>query len=175
MEKYMLGANRIGANRKTGLQLKLQKSTSLNTSSLSASLTSTSLTRAARNGTLATATPLGSFPPGKRTVKGTVGQGNSTDFLQLELTANGRIRVLLANNSQGRLTGAVLNANGATVATAATARGTRQTSELLVKGAKPGTYYIRIKGPASGNNRYTVNLFVNRTNGPAPLPCGCGT
>lgn len=168
----MLGSKRIGteAGLVTGLESqKRQKSASLATSLTGR--TQSSYTRAA-NGTLATATSLGSFPPGKRTIKGTVGQGNSTDFMQIELTANSRIRVLLANASQGRITGSILNANGAAISTGG---GVGQTSELLVKGAKPGTYYIRVKGPASGTNRYTVNLFVNRTGGPAPLPCGCGT
>jgi hypothetical protein len=137
-----------------------------------------SLNRSASNGTLATAQPLGSFPGGKATVKDTVGQGNPTDFMQIDLTENSRIRLVLNNRSQTRLTAALLNATGAV----ANVRNGRQIlavtggqkGETLFTGVKPGTYYLRIKSPASGSNSYEANLFFNRTGGPAPLPCDCG-
>ncbi len=130
-------------------------------------------TARASNSTLATATPLGTFPPGKRTVKDAVGSGNTTDFMQIEVTANSRVRMLLSNGSRSRMTGALLSANGAVIASAVSRPGQR--GEVLVPGTQPGIYYLRIRGAASGTNRYTVNLFVNRSSGPEPLPCGCGT
>jgi hypothetical protein len=134
--------------------------------------TRSTLTRAS-NGSLTTATPLGAFPPGKRTIADAVGQGNSTDFMQIEVTANSRVRMLLSNNSRSRMTGALLNAKGAVVASSASQPGQR--GEVLVPGVRPGIYYLRVRGAVSGTNRYTVNLFVNRSSGPEPLPCGCGT
>lgn len=125
------------------------------------------------NGSLATATPLGAFPPGKRTVTDVVGQGSSTDFMQIEVTANSRVRMLLTNNSRSRMTGALLSSTGAVIASAVSQPGQR--GEVLVPGTRPGIYYLRVRGAASGTNRYTVNLFVNRSSGPEPLPCGCGT
>lgn len=136
-----------------------------------------SLSRSASNSTLATATPIGSFPPGKATVKGTVGQGNPLDFMQVDLTDNSRMRLVLANRSKNQISVALLDATGATIKvqgkSALMVAGGQQ-GDSVFKGVKPGTYYLRVKAIASGTHAYEVNLFVNRTSGPAPLPCGCG-
>lgn len=138
----------------------------------------TQRSRSASNGTLATATPLGSFPPGQASVKNAVGQGNPVDFMRLDLTDSSRLRLVLANRSNSRLSAALLDATGA-VATVRNGRrsltvAAGQQGQTVFTGVKPGTYYLRIRSAASGTNPYEANLFVNRTSGPTPLPCGCG-
>ena len=163
-----------------GSQHKLAQSFSLQALSFGASKSRSglqSLSRSASNGTLATATPLGSFPSGKATVKDTVGKGNPTDFMRVDLTDNSRVRLALANRSKSQINAALLDATGAVTkaqgkSVLAVAAG--QQGNTVFKGVKPGTYYLRIKATASGTNAYEANLFVNRTSGPAPLPCGCG-
>jgi hypothetical protein len=131
----------------------------------------------ASNGTLATATVLGTFPSSKKTVKNSVGRGNPIDFFRLDLSEASRITLNFVNRSGSQLNAAILDANG----NAIKLNGRKQVSvaankqtDTLVRGAQPGVYYIRIKGPASGTNRYDFNLFVNRSGSPAPLPCACG-
>lgn len=132
----------------------------------------------ASNGTLATAKFLGPLPGGKKIVKDTVGSGNSTDFLRVDLTEKSRVKLILFNRSEKQITASILDANGAVVSTNGRKQlvsvGAGNEAETLVRGAEPGVYYVRIKGPASGRNRYEVNLFANRTAGPVPLPCDCG-
>lgn len=144
-----------------------------------ASPTSSGQIRArASNGTLATATALGSFPPGKAKIKDSVGNGNRIDFFQFELTEKGRVKLSLFNRSQSTLTAVILDAAGNVVSSngrkrpAAAAAGEKV--DTLVRGAVPGTYYIKVKGSGGSNQRYECNLFVNRAGGPLPLPCDCG-
>lgn len=136
------------------------------------------MARAARNGTLATATSLGTFPPGQRKFKNGLNKNNPTDFYKIELTEKGRIKLALFNRSEAPITSSILDAtgrvvslNGQRLATTASA-GTKV--ETLVKSANPGIYYLRFHGGARKATAYEVNLFVNRLGGPQPLPCGCG-
>lgn len=132
----------------------------------------------ASNGTLATATALGSFPPGNRQFKNAIGRGNPNDFFRLEVTQNSRIKLFLTNRSDNSITGAILNGRGKVIAV----NGKQQIITLeggesgntLLKTATPGTYYLRFSGPSNRSSSYQVSLFVNRKGGPAPLPCGCG-
>jgi hypothetical protein len=131
----------------------------------------------ASNGTLATATFLGNFPGSKKTVKDSVGRGNPTDFFRVDLSETSRIKVNFFNRSNANLRLTLLDTNGNVVS----ANGRRlttiragKTATTLVRGAVPGTYYLKAEGAANGNHRYEMNLFINRSGGPAPLPCGCG-
>lgn len=134
-------------------------------------------TRASGNSTLDAAKFLGAYPPGKKTVKDSV-QNKIADFFQLELTAKSRVRAVLSNRSSEKLTASLLDANGKIIS----ANGKKQkisfdgnqTVETLIRGATPGTYYLKIEGAASTKQRYEVNLFINRNGGPQPLPCDCG-
>ncbi len=140
----------------------------------------TSLTAGTRasNSTLATAKKLGTFPPGHRNFKDSVGSKKSSDFFQIEITENSRIKLFLTNRSEGEISGAILNAAGKVV----TANGKRQQiavsggekASTLVPTAQPGIYYLQVKNATNSKNAYEVNLFVNRKGGPTPLPCGCG-
>lgn len=128
----------------------------------------------ASNGTPATAEVLGSFPPGKATIKNSVGRGNRLDFFRFELTEKARVKLSLFNRSQGNLTAAILDANGNVVSGRRNLAAAGDKVDTLIRGAVPGTYYIRVKGAGSSNQRYECNLFVNRAGGPLPLPCDCG-
>jgi hypothetical protein len=136
-------------------------------------------TRASSNGTLATAQFLGDVPSSKKTVKDAVGTGGATDFYQVNLTDKSRLRVVFTNRSGATLTGSVLDAAGKVVLFKGKKQevslAANETKETLIRGANPGTYYLRVKGKAQGTNRYEINLFANRTGGPLPLPCSCGT
>ncbi len=137
-----------------------------------------SLSRRASSSQLATAQQLGSFP-GQATVKGSVGRGNPVDFMQVDLTANSRMRLEMTNRSGTRIQTVLLDASGQAVTlrkgrASLTVAGGEQ-GETVFRGLKTGTYYLEIKSAAQGTNRYQASLFVNRTGGPAPLPCGCGT
>lgn len=133
--------------------------------------------RAASNGTLATATSLGTFPPGQRKFKNNLSKQNSIDFFKIELTAKGRIKLALSNRSEAPVTASILDSTGRVVSL----NGRRQLvkadagtkAETLIKSADPGVYYLRFKGNVSRSAAYEVNLFVNRPGGPQPLPCGC--
>lgn len=133
--------------------------------------------RAASNGTLATATSLGSFPASKRIVKNSVGQGNPVDFYRFDVTTTSRIKLSFFNRSEARLNAAILDASGNLVSGGSkqrTAAAAGQKVDTLIRGAAANTYYVRVKGAASGSSRYEINLFVNSSAGPQPLPCGCG-
>lgn len=135
-------------------------------------------TARASNGTLATAQVLGQLPGPKKTVNDAVGQGNSKDFFRLNVTEPSRLRLAFSNRSTAALTAAILDASGKVVNTQGRQQlvrvGAGEQAETLFRGANPGTYYLRISSPNSGNNRYRVNLFANSNQIPQPLPCGCG-
>ncbi|MBF2049525.1 MAG: hypothetical protein EDM05_041825 [Leptolyngbya sp. IPPAS B-1204] len=132
----------------------------------------------ASNGTLATATLLGDFPGRKRTVKDSVGRGNPNDFFRINVNQTSRIKVNFFNRSDVNLKLALLDSTGKAISANGrrqlTTIGAGKTATTLVRGAAPGTYYLKAQGPTNGNHRYEMNLFVNRSGGPAPLPCGCG-
>lgn len=141
------------------------------------------MSRAAANGTLATATSLGSFPSGQRKLKNALSKSNPVDFFKIELTRKGKIKLNLSNRapsgeSGADITGSILNAKGQIVVL----KGQKQTfrvaadskGDTLIKSATPGTYYLRVQGSASRKTEYDLDLFVSRPGGPQPLPCGCG-
>jgi hypothetical protein len=136
------------------------------------------MTRAARNGTLATATALGTFPPGQRKIKNNLSRQNTTDFFQIELTAKGRIKLALSNRAEAPITASILDSTGKVVSLNGRKQLVRADAgtkaETLIKSAEPGVYYLRFKGNGNSNAPYEANLFVNRPGGPQPLPCGCG-
>lgn len=132
----------------------------------------------ASNGTLATATFVGNFPGSKKTVKDSVGRGNPVDFFRLDVSETSRIKVNFLNRSNSNLRLTLLDGNGNLVSSngrrSLTRIGAGKTATTLVRGAAPGTYYLKAQGGTNGTHRYEMNLFVNRSGGPAPLPCGCG-
>jgi hypothetical protein len=155
------------------------QASALNTSLAQSSSYTASLSRRASSAQLTTAKQLGSLSPGgTASVKDSVGRGNPTDFMQLELTSESRLRLALTNRSNIRISALLLDASGqpATVRNGnpslSVAAG--QKDETLFKGLGPGTYYLRIKSAPKARNQYEANLFVNRSGGPAPLPCDCG-
>jgi hypothetical protein len=134
--------------------------------------------RAARNGTLATATPLGTFPPGNRKFKNNLSRNNPVDFFQIELTGKGRIKLTVSNRSEAPITASILDAMGKVVSLNGRNQRVRADAgtkaETLIKSAEPGVYYLSFRGNSNRTAAYEANLFVNRPGGPQPLPCGCG-
>lgn len=155
-----------------GIELKTRTNQSLTNPQLGR------MTRAARNGTLATATTLGTFPPGQRKFRNNLSQQNTTDFFKIELTAKGRIKLALSNRSDVPITAAILNSAGKVVSFNGRKQLVRADAgtkvETLIRSADPGVYYLRFKGNSDARAAYEANLFVNRPGGPQPLPCGCG-
>lgn len=121
---------------------------------------------------------LGSFSSGKSSVTNTVGRGNPTDLVEIDLAANSRMRLKLNNRSNTQIKALLFDADGK----AASIRNGRarlgaaggKQAETVFKGLQPGTYYLQIQSAPKGTNQYKVDLFINRTGGPEPLPCGCG-